>query len=200
MKYLLLILVLCFANFSSADNAAYSAMKQIRESGHVRYILAKGNSLVSPIEKLKEHGKLASPRTSITYNFEVATNGLWTVFKLPDAASHWMHHNITYWFLGWGQDDPNYADAVVGLAINHDGLNYVIYGTNDASAPQDSLHGQMSSGTSFFINIPFDELVINDDSERRKPPGVVSGLKLPDGLEFSNLSIEYHESLGQKIH
>ncbi len=198
MKYVLLTITLLFANLVSADTVAYSTTKQLREASYERYILVKGNSLNSPIQKLKDHGKLASTGPSIFYDFEISTSGAWTVIKLPSTTSHWIHHNITYWFLGWGPDDPNYADSVVGLAINRSGSSYAIYGTNDTSEPQDSLYGETSTGISFVVNIPFDELVIDKTSKIPKAPSVVSGLQLPSGLEFSKVSIEYHESLDQK--
>ncbi|ROR94891.1 hypothetical protein EDC56_3704 [Sinobacterium caligoides] len=195
MKYILLTITLLFANLASADIVAYSTTKQMREANYERYVLVKGNSLKSPIKKLKDHGKLGSPSPSIFYDFEVSTNGPWTVIKLPSTTSHWMHQNITYWFLGWGPDDPNYADSVVGLAVNHNGSSYAIYGTNDASEPQDSLYGETSNGISFVVNIPFDELAIDHKSKVPKAPAVVSGLRLPSGLKFSKVNIEYHGSL-----
>ena len=200
MKHVLLTITLVLANLASADMVAYSTNKQMREASYERYVLVKGNSLNSAIQKLKDHGKLASPRPSIFYDFEISTSGTWTVIKLPSKTSHWMHHNITYWFLGWGPDDSNYADSVVGLAINCSGLSYAVYGTNDASRPQDSLYGETSGGISFIVNIPFDELAIEHTSQIPEAPAVVSGLKLPSGLKFSKVSLEYHESLDQKIH
>jgi hypothetical protein len=200
MKYVILTTILFFTNLVSADMVAHSTTKQISEASYERYIFVKGDYLKSPIQKLKDHGKLASPRPSMFYDFDTATSGSWTVIKLPSTTSHWMHHNITYWFLGWGPDDPNYADSVIGLAVNHSGSSYAIYGTNDASEPQDSLYGETSGGTSFIVNIPFDELVIDHKSQIPKAPTVVSGLQLPSNLKFSKVSIEYHETLGQKIH
>jgi NAD(P)H-dependent FMN reductase len=55
MKYAVFTIALLFTNFVSADIVAYSPTKQLRESGYERYILIKGNSLASPIQKLKDH-------------------------------------------------------------------------------------------------------------------------------------------------
>lgn len=200
MKYVLFAAIFLISSLATADMVAYSTMKQIMESSYQRYILVKGASLKSPLQKLRDHGTLASPRPSIQYDFEVAEVDSWFVFKLPHETSHWMHHNIAYWFLGWGADDPNYADSVIGLAINTNGRNYVVYGSNDASRPEDSLYGRTSLGSQFVIDISFDQLAVQHKNEIPSVPGIVGNFNLPDGLKFSTVSVEYHEALEQTIH
>lgn len=118
MKHILIAILIGISNYCFADMIESSTLKQIREGEFDKYILVRGEKLKFPIGKLEEHGELAAPRSSIFYEFQVSKSDDWTIFKLPASSSHWMFHNLTFWFLGWGEDDPNYADSVIGLAIS----------------------------------------------------------------------------------
>lgn len=198
MKSLICALMLFLAQTTFADMDAAGTLNLIKRNFYERFVLVQGVSLKSPLDKLREHGNLASPSPSVFYDFEVAEIGEWTVIKLPKETSHWMHHNITYWFLGWGEGDPNHADFVIGLAKGYGGEGYTIYGGNEPSRPQDSLYGRTSEGRSFLINIPFDELYIDYKNILPPPPDIVSFIDFPQGLSFTVNKIEYHESLEQK--
>lgn len=125
-----------------------------------RYLIVKGSNMTSAIIKVQEYFDLPG-RGDVELEFGVATIGDWAVVKLPAGIDHYTYHNLVYWQLGTGPDDPNYADETIGVSF-HDSdtsKSYIIY--NDYSLRQelnimDDLFAVRKSNTKMIVSIPFD--------------------------------------------
>ncbi len=152
-----MMLILIVGSVTGCKKETLQNSYEIPGDANERYLIVRGQSLRSPITKLEDYGNLAFPNPEMEYAFEVDVLGDWTVFRFPGAESHWMFHNIAFWFLGFGADDPNYADQVIGIALGPDAdSGYLLFGDNSEDRPVDSLYGLSQGGDRFLVNIPFD--------------------------------------------
>ena len=78
---------------------AQSGHDQLKQSDYARYILIKGEQMVSVKKKLTEYGELSAEGKSHVYKFESANLGDWTVVKVPRALETTM--NSITWFIGF---------------------------------------------------------------------------------------------------
>lgn len=179
-----------------------SATHQVQSGSFGRYILVNGEKLVSAQRKVEEYAELSSAEPTIKYNFKFAYIGNWAVIGIPNSTSHWMFHNLAYWFLGYS-GDQNFADKVIGIAVDESGSNrgYLVYGQNDQSRPEDSLYGQTQQGVDFIVNVPFDHVVLNQNSDREQLQSMLAEIgvnlpfKAPNIANSNSVTIEFHESL-----
>lgn len=188
---------------SNADLLSDSTLHKMRNGSFDRYIYVKGSNLVSPISKLKGYAELAAPQSPRVYQFEFVSNDEWTIFKLPSSTSHWMFLNITYWFLGWGNEDPNYADDVIGLAVakNPSSASHVVYVSNEYPKPRDSMYGAMKNGVFYTINVPFDELTVGPVASVPSIDGILQKIEFnaPKLEEVEKQDVTFYGGLEQKV-
>ena len=82
-----------------------------------------------------------------------------------DFQDYYGFHIIVYWFLGFSQEDNNYADLSIGLSIS-DSLSYVIYNNyklKEMLRLEDDLFGVFDNDEKFILSIPFDEFKKTDN-------------------------------------
>jgi hypothetical protein len=125
-----------------------------------RYLIVKGRKLNSPLAKIQDYADLPG-RGDVKKEFGISTLNNWTIIKIPSDIDYYNFHNLTYWFLGYGEDDPNYADETVGIAFHNtnEAEDYIIY--NDYSLREeleimDDLFAIKKSNNQIIVSIPFD--------------------------------------------
>jgi len=202
MRCVVAAILLIASCLSFADIVSDSALHKMRSGNYDRYVYVRGQNLESPRSKLIEYANLGAPESPYIYQFEIGIESNWTVFKFPASTSHWMFLNVTYWFLGWGDEDANYADDIVGLAVARDSssVSYVVYVSNDHPVPRDSMYGAMRNGLSYTINVPFDEVTVG---YRGSVPSVEAaleeiGFEAPEFGKVEVLDVTYYGGLEQR--
>ncbi|MDF1822520.1 MAG: hypothetical protein P1U64_13135 [Alcanivoracaceae bacterium] len=204
MKTVFIVLLILGTVSAQADILFDSTLHTMRNGSFDRYIYAKGERLDSFIAKFHEYAELASPQSPSAYDVQHGTIDGWGVLKLPPSTSHWMFLNVSYWFLGWGDEDPNYADEVIGLAVskNPSVPSHVVYASNNYPGPTDSFYGLTSNGVSFVLNVPFDELT---KGYRPSFPQIDDKIKLidfsaPKVEGFNEIQVIFYGGLEQESH
>lgn len=206
---LLPILVYFFMSLlvSACDrDARMSAISDsIAHEEYERYVLVRGRHLRSAIEKLEEYGSLAFPNPELTYDFKVDALGEWTVLRFPGSESHWMFHNVVYWFLG-SRDDANFADEVIGIAIASDiQASYLVYGDSE-SGEFDALYGITTlGGFRFVTDVSSDEYLRGGDAPWQKVMNELRSAGIENPLQnvpmpsAETVPITFYQSLDQRL-
>lgn len=122
--------------------------------------MVKGVKLNSPIAKIQAYADLHG-RGIIKKEFGLSSFNNWTIIQIPDGFDYYYYHNLAYWFLGFGEDDLNFADEIIGIAINkiYRNEDYLIYNDNrlrEELGIKDDLFVIKRSNTKFIVSIPFD--------------------------------------------
>lgn len=194
----------------------------ISSPGYVRYVFVKGHKdSFSLTTALTEFGELSKRGETYTYTFDCAQFGEWQLLKFPQelANEHYTFHNLVYWFLGSGPEDPN-AAIPLGVSISRNETDYIVfndYELRDRLASKtpfsveklelsldDSLLGAFSTGDRFVLNIPFETFTPINEQET---PGYheylesfaidLSKLK-SDELKWKQISITFNQRVHNK--
>lgn len=148
------------------EKARIYSHDNLKSENFERYILVKGKNLKSVESKLQDFGELPAKGNTYTYQFSKAQIGDLTIIKMPsDFQDYYGFHIIVYWFLGFSQEDNNYADLSIGLSIS-DSLSYVIYNNyklKEMLRLEDDLFGVFDNDEKFILSIPFDEFKKTDN-------------------------------------
>ena len=158
-----MLLIGLISGLSSLE--AQSGHDQLKQSDYARYILIKGEQMVSVKKKLTEYGELSAKGKAYVYKFESASLGDWTIVKVPKGfRDYYEFYNLAYWFLGYPPEDQNYAKQVIALAVNSDNVPvYCLFNDDDLTQKhrgEDVLFGALANNERFMLSIPFDEYTV----------------------------------------